>query len=195
MAKLETKHRCATVLVQKTKLLNFCNFAFWMLPCLGYPGPSPRSPLPLHPTAYLHIAFVIVGLFEGVGLTHYSCYCDPFESRVAYLYNAFAVGRPCKAEYLHITVVVGGPFENRVAYLHIHTAVALGGPFEGRVLNCDVVRKILYERIINFSPKMTKIYARNTSKEAPKKGDGARQAPRLPSLKHTAVYNPDNDLI
>jgi len=24
---------------------------------------------------------------------------------------------------------------------------------------------------------------------------GARQVPRLPSLKHTTVYNPDNDLI
>jgi len=71
-----------------------------------------------------------------------------------------AVGRPCKAEYLHITVVVGSSFESRVAYLNI--AVALGGPFEGRVLNYDVVRKILYEYIINFSPNMRNIFARNT---------------------------------
>jgi len=31
------------------------------------------------------------------------------------------------------------------------------GPFEGRVLNYDVVRKISYERLINFSPKMRNI--------------------------------------
>jgi len=65
-----------------------------------------------------------------------------------YLHNAFAVGRSCEADYLHITVVVGGPYESRAAYLHM--AVVLGGPFEGRVLNYDVVRKILYERITNF---------------------------------------------
>ena len=70
-----------------------------------------------------------------------------------YLHIAVSFGRACEAEYLHITFVVGGPFESRVAYLHI--AIALGGPFEGRVLNYeyDVVRKILYEWIINFSPK------------------------------------------
>jgi len=50
-----------------------------------------------------------------------------------------AVGRPYKAEHLHITVVVGSPFESRLAYLHIHTAVALGGPYESRVLSYDVV--------------------------------------------------------
>jgi len=47
----------------------------------------------------------------------------------------------CKAEYLHITVVIAGPFGSSVAYLHI--AVALGGPFDSGVLNYDVVRKIL----------------------------------------------------
>ena len=48
--------------------------------------------------------------------------------KAEYLHNTVAVGRSCEADYLHITVVVGGPFE-------------------GRVLNYDVVRKILYERI------------------------------------------------
>jgi len=80
--------------------------------------------------------------------------------KAEYLHNEVAVGHPCKAEYLHFTVVVQGPFKSRVAYLHI--AVALGGPFEGRVLNYDAVRKILYEWIINFSPKLRNIYARNT---------------------------------
>jgi len=46
-------------------------------------------------------------------------------SEAAYLHNAVAVVHPCKAEYLHITVI-GGPFESRVTYMHI--ALALGGP-------------------------------------------------------------------
>jgi len=113
---------------------------------------------------------------------HYSCYWGPFESVVSL----------CKAEYLHITVVIGGPFKSSVAYLHI--AVALGGPFEGGVLNYDVVRKMLYEQIINFSPKMRHIYARNTLRGAPEKG-GSRQVLCLPSLKYTTVYNLNNDLM
>jgi len=111
--------------------------------------------------------------------------------RTEYLNNAFAVGRPCKAKHLHITVVVGGPFESRVSYLHI--AVALGGPLEGKVLNYGVVRKILYKRIIIFSSKMRNIFARNTFRGPLNRG--AKQVPRLPSLKHTTIYNPDNDLI
>ena len=84
-----------------------------------------------------------------------------------YLHNVVTVGCPCKAEYLHSIVVVRGSFESRAAYLHM--AVALGDPFEGRVLNYDVVRKILYERIINFSPKMRNIYAQNTLMGPPDK--------------------------
>jgi len=42
---------------------------------------------------------------------------------------------PCKTVYLHITIVVGGPLESRVAYLRMHIALVLEGPFEGKVLN------------------------------------------------------------
>jgi len=102
---------------------------------------------------------------------HYSCHRRPFESVVSL----------CKAEYLHITVVIVDPFKSSVADLHI--AVALGGPFESGVLNYYAVRKILYEQIIIFLPKMKNIYARNTLRGAPEKGD-SRQVLRLPSLKH-----------
>jgi len=88
--------------------------------------------------------------------------------KAKYVHNAVAVGHPCKTEYVRITVVVGGAFESRVGCLHM--AVALGGCFEGRVLNYDVVRKISYERIINFSSKIRSIYAQNTLRGAPKKG-------------------------
>ena len=88
---------------------------------------------------YLHIIVAVGDLFESrVAYLHITvAYCGPSESRVL-IHNAVAVGRPCKAEYLHITVVVGGPFECRV-------------------LNYDVVRKILCERMINFSQKMRNI--------------------------------------
>ena len=72
-----------------------------------------------------------------------------------------------------------------------HCSCPLG---EGRVLNYDVVRKILYERVRNFSQKMRNIYARNTLRGPLKRG-GAKLVPRLPSLKDTTLYNPDNDLI
>jgi len=79
----------------------------------------------------------------------------------------------CKAEYPHITVV-GGPFKSRVAYLHV--AVALGGPFESGVLNYDVVRKMLYERITTFLLKMRNIYARNALRGTPDRGGGDASA-------------------
>jgi len=61
-----------------------------------------------------------------------------------------AHGRTCKAEYLDITAVVGSPFE-------------------GRVLVYDVVRKILYERIIHFSQKLQILRAKQLE-GAPERG-------------------------
>ena len=59
-----------------------------------------------------------------------------------------------KAECLHITVAVGDP--SKAKYLHI--AIVVGAPFESRALTYDLVRIILYECIIRFSPKMRNIY-------------------------------------
>ena len=74
--------------------------------------------------------------------------------------------------------LVGGPFESRATYLHI--VVALGRPFEGRVLNCDVVQKILYKRIINFLLKMKNIYVRNTLRGPLKRGPQASTSLAFP---------------
>jgi len=41
---------------------------------------------------------------------------------------------------------------------YLHITVVVGDPFEGRVLNYDVIGKILYEWI-SYSTKMMKIYA------------------------------------
>ena len=84
----------------------------------------------------LHITVAFGDLFESVVslLTYYICYFGPLKAEC--LRNAVAVGRPCKAEYLHITFVIGGPFESRVLNYEY-----------------DAVRKILYERIINFHQK------------------------------------------
>ena len=63
--------------------------------------------------------------------------------KAGYRQIAIAVGAPLKAKYLHITVSVGGPFESGV-------------------LTYDLLCSTLYEWVISFSPKIRKIYSRNT---------------------------------
>jgi len=53
---------------------------------------------------------------------------------------------------------------------HLNITVSVGGAFERRILTYDLLCSILYEWIISFSLKIRKIYARNTSRGAPKKG-------------------------
>jgi len=61
--------------------------------------------------------------------------------------------------------------------------VAVGGPLESRVRAYDLLCSTLYEWTISFSPKIGKIYARNTLRGSTKRG--ARQVPRSLPLKHT----------
>ena len=67
---------------------------------------------------------------------------------------------------------------------YLHTTITVEGPFESREPTFDLLRSILYEWVIRFSPQKRAIYAQNTSRGAPEKG-GARQVSRSPPLKHT----------
>jgi len=77
-----------------------------------------------------------------------------------------------------ITVTLG-PLKAR--YLHITTAV--GGRFENKVTHLYIA--------VAVGPFESKVgyFTHYSCKGCP------RQVPRLPSLKHTTVYKPDNDLI
>jgi len=119
--------------------------------------------------------------------THYSCCWGTPWKRSTY---TLQVGLS-KADYVHITTAVGGPIWSRVAYLR-NTVVAGGpfesrvpahcsccwGPFESRVLTYDMLRSILYEWVIGFSPKWGKFTLETLREEARNKG--ARQVPRSP---------------
>ena len=88
-----------------------------------------------------------------------------------------------KADHLHIAVAVGAPLKAK----YLHSTVSVWGSFEIKLLTYDLLCSTLYEWVISFSPQIRKIYMRNTSRGAPKRG-GPRQVPRSPPLKHTTVY-------
>jgi len=118
-------------------------------------------------------------------LTHYSCYRVPLWKRSEPTYTLQLLlwslwnqsrlltrcscsGRPCEADYLHFTVVVGGPYESRVAYLHM--AVALGALWkQSTELWCSSENIIWAEIKVFIKNKEYIIY---TLKGAPKKEGG-----------------------
>ena len=61
-------------------------------------------------------------------------------------------------------------------------------PFDKMLGANDLLCSTLREWIIRLSPKIRKIYARNTSMGPPKRG-GPRQVPRSPPLKHTTGWH------
>jgi len=87
-----------------------------------------------------------------------------------------------KADHLHIAVAVGAPLKAK----YLHSTVSVWGSFEIKLLTYDLLCSTLYEWVISFSPQIRKIYMRNTSRGAPKKG-GPRQVPRPPLFKQTPV--------
>jgi len=73
------------------------------------------------------------------------------------------LGDPLKAEYLHIALAFGGPFESRV-----------------RAHDLLWTWSIFYEWIQSFQPKLRNIFERNTSTGGPKKGKGEASASLAP---------------
>ena len=68
-----------------------------------------------------------------------------------------------------------GPFKAK--YLHI--TISVGAPFERKILAYDLLCSTLREWIIRLSPKIRKIYARNTSRGPPKRGSRSKCLARL----------------
>jgi len=75
-------------------------------------------------------------------------------------YSCYWGGGPF-GKYLHITVVVVGDPSKAEGF---SITMAVGDPFESRVFTYDLLRCVLYERIISFSPKMRKFCAQSSSK-------------------------------
>ena len=79
-------------------------------------------------------------------IAQFSCCWGPLWKQISFKLQLL-LGPPLKAKYLHIIISVEGPFESKV---HAY----------------DLLCNTLYKWIIRFSPKIRKIYARNTSRGA-----------------------------
>jgi len=106
--------------------------------------------------------------FKSRVLTHFSGGWGPLWKQITFKLQ-LRLWAPLKAKYLSITVSVGGGLESRA-------------------LTYDLLWD---EWLISFSPKVRKIYSRNTSRGGTQKGgpkmEGPRQVPRSPPLKHTTA--------
>ena len=81
-----------------------------------------------------------------------------------------------KAEYLTITVAVGGPFETKV----LMDYNCCWGPVESRALTCDLLRSLLSERIISFFTNNEENLREKHLDGGPKKGGRENCLARLP---------------
>jgi len=126
---------------------------------------------------YLHSTVAVWGLFESKILTHYTCCWGPLWKLSTYTLQ-FLLGAPSMKFNSRVHAYFSccwGPFESKVP-AHYNFCRE---PFESKTLAYDLLCSTLREWIICLSPKIRKIYARNTSRGGP------RQVPRSPPLKHT----------
>ena len=114
-----------------------------------------------------------MGLFESVGLMHYSCYCGPFETEYLSL--------------LTMQLLLGALVKQSSLLTHAHCSCSCRPLWrQSTELWCGSE---------NIIWAYDKFFTKNEEYLRAKYFVGPRQVSRLPFLKHITVYNPNNDLI
>ena len=140
---------------------------------------------------------LLLELFGSRVLAHYSCYWGPLWPQSTYILRLLPgppwtrssctlqllLGALWKLSTCKLQLFWGAPL--KVEYLYITVAVV--GPFGNKVLTFDLLRSILFEWIIRFSPK-NEAFTREACRGVAKNGV-PRQEPRSPPLKHTTEHN------